>query len=138
MLVVDHPFSRSADLVIGSLTAVQVPHWNVLRSILGDHDAGYVPPPGVELESQLVTPLWSADALRTLASAIVPSRVLGPALRLRSGPRPGVTPAAAPVAGERWFFINGICSDLRLAEINVRELSRFTGRPIELLYNATE
>lgn len=138
MLVVDHPISRSADLVIGSLTAVQVPRWNVVRSIFGDHDGASVAPPGAELERQLVTPLWSTDSLRTLASAILPSRILGPALRSQSGPRPEATPAAAPVAGERWFFINGICSDLRLAEINVRELARFTGRPIELLYNATE
>jgi hypothetical protein len=34
--------------------------------------------------------------------------------------------------------MNGVCADLAIAEINRYELSRFCGRPVQLLYNTTD
>jgi len=39
---------------------------------------------------------------------------------------------------ERWFFINGICTDRRVAAANVRVLQTMFRRPITVLHNATE
>ncbi len=40
-------------------------------------------------------------------------------------------------ASERWFFINGICTDSAVARLNATLLARLFGRPLTVVQNAT-
>ena len=78
------------------------------------------------------------ETLDSASRAFLPLPLLGGALRQRSGPIEIASPFAGSHPTQRWFFINGICSDQRLATLNVRMLERMFERPITLLHNATE
>jgi hypothetical protein len=133
MLVLDHLPARVADLAVNVVGALGVPHLNVYRSIFGDRRS---------YPSGFITDFSGLKQLnlqqRATALADIVSSFPGHAALLGepSGPRPP-SYAAKPFANERWFFINGICTDLTIAHANVAELTKLTGRPIALLYNAT-
>jgi pimeloyl-ACP methyl ester carboxylesterase len=49
-----------------------------------------------------------------------------------------VSAPSGPDQDERWFFLNGICTDHRIAHLNAKLVQKLFGRPITILYNATE
>ena len=42
-----------------------------------------------------------------------------------------------PTPNERWFFINGICTDDSVVDLNAQYLHRLFGRPLTVLHNVT-
>jgi hypothetical protein len=133
MVSLDNIPSRTADLAIGAIGAFRLPWLNVPRGFLGDRRTY---PPGFKTELAALRRLDLLGAAKTVlevGTSFPGHRLL---FRDRSGPqRNGVTTVSS---NERWFFINGICTDLNMAKINQTELSNFVGRPIQLLYNATD
>ena len=50
---------------------------------------------------------------------------------------PDGTDVADPTPEQRWFFINGICTDHNVVVINARYLHKLFGRPLTVLHNFT-
>jgi hypothetical protein len=104
------------------------------RSIFGDRASRRKPLNGYKTEFE---ELQGKGGIDTLISAIIPgaSRVVE---KRSSGPLP---PCCGQLAGrpeEKWFFINGICTDERLARLNAETLAAAFVRPIVPLYNSTD
>jgi pimeloyl-ACP methyl ester carboxylesterase len=137
MEIPDHLVSRSINLGFNAGLALGVPWLQVPRSIVGDLGSHKDLPIGYESEFAAFRSL-SPDAISSFASAVVSVPLVGRFLRRGSGPieYPGRYAGAHP--DERWFFINGIAADTRLAKLNARALSDMFHRPITILYNATE
>jgi hypothetical protein len=131
--------TRLFDALINVASATEIPSYDLARSIFGDGTLPAEVPPGFRRELDAVTTGPWAERALTVARATLSfpgSRAL---LGHPSGPR--ALPdheLRALRPDERWFFMNGVCSDLRMAELNRAELGRFSGRPIQLLYNATD
>jgi hypothetical protein len=111
-----------------------LPVWSQGRSILGNWSSRVAPPNGYTTEFE---ELHGRAGLQTLVSAFVPfaSRVVE---KRASGPLPVCGTSFGDRAGEKWFFINGICTDQRLALLNANTLAAIFGRPIIPLYNSTD
>jgi hypothetical protein len=137
MLVTDHLPSRTVNLVFNALQAVNVPHLDVLHSILGAPGSFDNPPAGFETELAALKPL-DVDAAKTLLRASVSVPILDRWIREASGPIDYPGGYAGEEPKERWLFINGICTDRRIALINAHMLTGMFRRPLTILYNATD
>jgi hypothetical protein len=133
----DHIVARAVNLAfnVGYATAVPgAPLVSQFRSIFGDPASHHKPPNGFETEFE---ELQGEGGLDTLASALIPGArcVLE---RRPSGPLPPCGTQYAGQPREKWLFINGICTDERLVQLNAGTLAAIFRRPIEPLYNATD
>jgi pimeloyl-ACP methyl ester carboxylesterase len=129
----DHPIARFVNLWFNVGQAFRVPFLQVPRSIAGNL-ASHAAPDGYETE------LGSLAALdgETLGTVLRAGGVAWPLFaRLDSGPLE-IAGRTGPGDDERWFFLNGICTDHRIARLNARLLTKVTGRSVTVLYNATE
>lgn len=129
----DHPIARFVNLWFNVGQAFRVPLLQVPRSIAGDFSS-HRPPDGYETE---LASLAALDG-ETLGTVLRAGGVGWPVLdRQGSGPLE-IAGRTGPADDERWFFLNGICTDRRIARLNARLLSKVTGRSVTVLYNATE
>ncbi len=142
MRLPDHVAARSINLLFNVGFAVGVPWFQVVRSIAGNPSSYLAPPQGYETELSAVSAANLAASAGTVASIVgLPfvGRLLG---KNDSGPLPPVSPGSGRSSEayprERWLFINGICTDQRIALINAEMLARMFGRTIIPLYNATD
>jgi hypothetical protein len=129
-LLPDHPVGRSVNLAFNVASALEVPWFQWIRSVLGNPSSYTAPPSGYQTE-------LSALSLETAACALLPwARTL-----LESGGSGPLAPVGAAMdthPEERWLFINGICTEQKIAELNANMLARMFQRRIEILYNATD
>ncbi len=136
----DHPVSRLVNLSFNVGQALRVPWLQYPRSIGGDWGSLTVAPTGFETELAALRPWFTRGSVETILRGVgVPwplSRVLTP--RVSSGPieHPGRFSGRHP--DQAWFFLNGICTDRRLALVNAELLANVFERPFTILYNATE
>src|SRR5262245_23230791 len=112
--MLDHPIARSVNLTFNVIQAFKVPWLNVGRSILGDWGSLDDVPAGYEAEKAAIWPPGPdiRSSLGTVVSVLSP---IGRGLRRPSGP---IVPANGLQGSERWFFMNGICTDPRIAALN--------------------
>jgi hypothetical protein len=132
MPVPDHIAARAINLTFNLGLATAVPWLQVRRSIFGDWGS---------LRRQVAGYATEGAAFRspgTLTLAVVP--FAGWVLETGSGPLPRVDPppGSSPFPRERWFLINGICTDLLIAGLNAKMLAGMFCRPITPLFNATD
>jgi hypothetical protein len=146
MRIPDHLAARSINLLFNVVFAADVPGFQVIRSITGNLGSYLRPPDGYETELAAVSlaqPGASAGTVASIAGLPFVGKLLG---KNDSGPLPPVAPDGGPSSGEhadphpreRWLFVNGICSDQRIALINAEMLARMFGRTVVPLYNATD
>jgi hypothetical protein len=121
---------RAVNLAFNVASALEVPRFQWIRSVLGNPSSYAAPPDGYQTE-------LSALSLETAACALLPwARTL-----LERGGSGPLTPVGAAMDNhpeERWLFINGICTEQKIAELNASMLARMFRRRIEILYNATD
>jgi len=138
MALPNHVPTLLLDAVLNVGSAADIPSLDVPRSIFGDRAPLPAVPAGFQREIQALCHGTLRERALTLARATFSFPGARGQLGHPSGPCPLPPGGPRPFPDERWFFINGVCSDLRIAEMNRHELSRFTGRQVELLYNATD
>lgn len=121
--------------------------WQLPRSFFGDPASWSVSEPPETEFSLLRGPDWigTLDTLRQVTIPAWPGQPRGilralPEVLFRKSdvdrfPRDSDRATAGP--GESWLFINGICTDARILELNARMLHRMFGRPLTLLHNQT-
>jgi hypothetical protein len=140
-------FTKAIDLAFNVSTALQISPADYVRSILGDTDSWSTQTcPPTELQLAALHE-WS-KGLPALAHILIPAVPWKP--RDLSFPfsdvlfRPSVVfryPAAAnvssPTPKERWFFINGICTDHSVVLLNAAYLHALFGRPLTVIHNFT-
>jgi hypothetical protein len=137
MIIPSHPLSRAVNLGFNTGLALAVPWLQVPRAIFGDFSSYADPPRGIDTELSAVWPPVTRERIGTVASATFP--IVERYVRGNdSGPYPCPGEHAGKHADQRWFFINGVSSDLRIARLNAQALGNMFGRPITILYNATE
>jgi hypothetical protein len=137
MVQVAHAFARTLDAVSNVCAAAAIPYspWSLLHSVFAPCTITAGTPPGFEGEYDNI----GSSRLRTLAAgyrALVSFPYQRKLLGVRSAPDPA--PANYKIPSERWFFINGICTDHALAQVNAAALEAFSGRDVHLLYNNTD
>jgi hypothetical protein len=108
------------------------------RSILGDREAIRIAPPGFETELAAFQPLWSPASLGTLLRVGPSYPLLRRLIRERCGPIAFPGDCVGKHPEQRWFFINGVCADRRLARFHAAALCRAFRRPFTILYSPTE
>ena len=139
--------TRSIDLAFNVGHALQIHPPDYVHSILGNPDSWCTRTcPPTELKLAEVRE-W-AKGLPELAYILIPALPWKP---------PGLSfpfsdllfrpsrvfryPAGAhvpnPTPKERWFFINGICTDDSVVDLNAQYLHRLFGRPLTVLHNVT-
>lgn len=134
-------------LLSNVVQALQPAPWWLPRSIVGDPDSWSMTRPA-ESEFSLLHPCEWDQGLRALWSASVPGwpgrpqglqRILPDSLFRESAvwPFPCVSDPPNRWPRESWLFINGICTDTEVLELNARMLHRLFGRPLTLLHNQT-
>jgi len=141
--------ARVVNTSFNAAYALGVPDYALLKSIFGDphqvwksivgqsEPARFKPFPDFAFELDAVKPSRGLARYMTLARLLVSFPGARHVIGAPSGPQP-LPDGAAHNDGERWFFLNGVCADPTIAEFNRYELSRFSGRPVQLLYNATD
>jgi pimeloyl-ACP methyl ester carboxylesterase len=134
----DHPIARFVNLWFNVGQAFRVPYLLWPRSIGGDLSSHF-PADGYETELSALR-AFDRETLGTVLRAsglglAIPGRWLA---RLKSEPLDPVPGPVGPNRDERWFFVNGICSDARIARLNAALLTKVFHRPVTVLYNATE
>lgn len=134
MQIPDHVVSRTVNLAFNAAQALSVPRFRWIRSIGGKRGSLSDAPPGFQTESAAFAPFFSTESLARLLRVTVSVPLPG---REASGPIPYAGEYAGAHPRERWLFINGICTDRRMALINAEMLSRMFGRPFTILYNTT-
>lgn len=136
MQIPDHLLARTINLTFNVAQAARVPWLQWQRSILGSFSSYRYPPVGYETELAAFdgTPVSYGTLARALFSVPIANRWL----RQASGPIEHPGGLAKQFPRERWFFINGICSDRRIAAVNAEMLCRMFRRPLTILYNATD
>lgn len=138
-----------ADLVV---LAIRSQRGHLLESFFGPKDTWF-PPYDEDSEFNILDPWQPLRALKYLTEISVPafSEAPGPWARTLLPPavqrlfwRPSICfnepdpfghPASHPE--ERWFFINGIGTNLDVARMNTRKLAKVYQRPITGIYNPT-
>ena len=135
MQIPDHLLARSVNLVFN--VGLAVPWLHIPRSLFGDFTSKSDLPRDLETEFAAFRK-FDRETLGSASRAFLPLPLLGRSLRQRSGPIQVRSQFAGSHPTQAWFFINGICSDERLATLNVRMLSQLFERPITLLHNATD
>jgi len=138
---------RALDLAFNVGNAVGIFPPDYVRSILGNADSwctATCPP----TELQLAAPDEWTRGLPALAHILIPAIPWKPpGLSIPCSDllfRPSRVfhyPAGAhipdPTPQERWFFINGICTDHSVALLNAQYLRKLFGRPLTVLHNFT-
>lgn len=130
----DHPIARLVNLSFNLGQALRVPWFQYPRSIAGDWGSFASPDARYQTELAAVRPILSRDSVATILRGAVGSW-FSP---IPSGPQPHVGEYEGAYRDERWFFVNGICTDLRIARLNATLLTTAFHRPITILYNETE
>ncbi len=140
-------FTGAVDLALNVSHALQISPPDYVRSILGDPDSWSTETcPPTELKLAEVQE-WS-KGLPALAHILIPavpwkprdlsfpfSDVLfRPSVVFRYPPVADVT---SPTPKERWFFINGICTDHSVVFLNAGYLHALFGRPLTVIHNFT-
>src|SRR5687768_2530209 len=108
--------ARLVNRVFNPAQAFGVPGFSWRRSILGDPGSLASAQPGFETELAAFRPFWSPGALGTLLRVAPSYPVVRRWVRERCEPIPFPGNCAGKHPDERWFYINGICTDRRLAE----------------------
>jgi len=140
-------FTGAIDLALNVSHALQISPADYVRSILGDPDSWRTKTcPPTELQLAEVRE-WS-KGLPALAHILIPAVPWKP--RELSFPfsdllfRPSVVfryPAVAnvvsPTPKQRWFFINGICTDHSVVLLNAAYLHALFKRPLTVVHNFT-
>jgi len=141
--------ARVVNTSFNTAYALGVPRYALFKSIFGDSTqlwksiiggsdpARFKPFPDFAFELDAVKPERGLSRYKTLARLTLSFPGARHVIGVPSGPQPLPNGGAHP-DGERWFFMNGVCADPTIAEFNRFELSRFSGRPVQLLYNATD
>jgi len=140
-------FTGGVDLALNVSHALQISPPDYVRSILGDPDSWSTetcPPTELKL-AQLRE--WS-KGLPALAHILIPAVPWKP--RDLSFPfsdvlfrpsavfrYPTVANVSSPTPKERWFFINGICTDHSVVLLNAAYLHALFGRPLTVIHNFT-
>ena len=130
----DHPIARLLNLSFNLGQALRVPWLQYPRSIAGDWGSLGSPHARYQTELAAVQPLLCRDSLATILRGAVGSW-FSP---IPSGPQQPMGDYDGAHPDERWFFLNGICTDLRVARLNATLLTTAFHRPITILYNETE
>jgi hypothetical protein len=132
----DHPISRSVNLTFNAVQALGVPWLRLRRSLFGKWGSLSSAPNGFRTERAAFDA--TVDTAKRLLRVGVSLPVVDRLWRESSGPiaYPGQYAGAHPT--ERWLFINGICTDKRMAQLNAEMLSQMFCRPLTILYNATD
>lgn len=133
----DHPIARFVNLWFNVGQAVQVPLLQWPRSLAGDLSSHFTTDGETELQALA---RLDGETLATVLRATgigwpYPGQWFAPIV---SGPLAKTTERTGPGDDERWFFLNGICTDPRIAELNARLVSKVVQRRVDVLYNATE
>ncbi len=133
----DHPIARFVNLWFNVGQAVQVPLLQWPRSLTGDLSSHFTTDGETELQALA---RLDGETLATVLRATgigwpYPGQWFAP---IASGPLAKTTERTGPGDDERWFFLNGICTDPRIAELNARLVSKVVRRRVDVLYNATE
>jgi hypothetical protein len=139
--------TRAIDLAFNVSHALQIFPPDYVRSILGNPDTWQTrtcPP----TELQLGAPGEWSKGLPALAHILIPalprklSGVNIPFADLWFRPSevycyPSGAKRGNPTPREMWFFINGICTDRSVADLNAEYLHGLFGRPLTVLHNFT-
>ena len=140
-------FTKAIDLALNVSNALQISPADYVRSILGDPDSWRTQTcPPTELQLAALHE-WS-EGLPALAHILIPAVPWKP--RDLSFPfsdvlfRPSVVFRYPPMANkpsptpkQRWFFINGICTDHSVVVLNAGYLHALFGRPLTVIHNFT-
>jgi hypothetical protein len=132
------PLARALNRSFNSVQAVGVPGLQWARSIFGNSGSLRASLPGFETELEALQPFWRRDSLGTLLRVGPSYPLLRRWVREPCGPVPFPGDCAGKHVDQRWFFINGICTDRRLAQLHAATLCRIFDRPLTILYSATE
>jgi hypothetical protein len=130
--------ARIVNRVFNPARAVGVPGFSWRRSILGDPGSLVAAQPGLETELAAFRPFWSREALGTLLRVAPSYPVVRRWVREPCEPIRFPGNCTGKHRDERWFYINGICTDRRLAELGAATLCRIFDRPFTILYSPTE
>jgi hypothetical protein len=132
------PLAQAVNRSFNAVQAAGVPGLRLRRSIFGDAGSLRAAPPGFESEIAPFQPFWSRRSLGTLLRVGPSYPLIRRWVREPCGPIPFPGDCAGKHPDERWFFINGICTDRRIAARYAATLSRIFNRPLTVLYSATE
>jgi hypothetical protein len=138
MRIAGDPLARIIDRVFNPAQAFAVPRFSWRRSILGNPGSLVAAQPGFETELAAFQPFLSREALVTLLRVAPSYPIIRRWVREPCEPIPFSGDCAGKHPDERWFYINGICTDRRLAELGAATLCRIFGRPFTILYSPTE
>jgi hypothetical protein len=139
--------TRALDLAFNVEHALQILPPDYVRSIFGD-PVSWSPLTCPPTELQLATWREWTKGLPALAHILIPAvpwkppvpglpfsdLLFRPSMVFRYPPG---AEAQNPTPKERWFFINGICTDHNVVLINAQYLHRLFGRPLTVLHNFT-
>ena len=140
-------FEKAIDLAFNVSHALQIFPPDYIRSIFGEMDSWRsetCPPTELHLAAFHE---WG-KGLPALAHILIPAvpwkppgvtlpfsdLLFRPSLVYRHPPEVN---APDPTPGEMWFFINGICTDRSVVDLNARYLHQLFGRPLTVLHNFT-
>jgi hypothetical protein len=140
-------FTKAIDLALNVSHALQISPPDYVRSVLGNPDSWSTDTcPPTELQLAEVRE-WS-KGLPALAHILIPAvpweprdlkfpfsdLLFRPSVVFRY---PAVGNVVSPTPKERWFFINGICTDHNVVILNARYLHRIFKRPLTVIHNFT-
>ena len=140
-------FTKAIDLALNVSHALQISPPDYVRSVLGNPDSWSTDTcPPTELQLAEVRE-WS-KGLPALAHILIPAvpweprdlkfpfsdLLFRPSVVFRY---PAVADVTSPTPKERWFFINGICTDHNVVILNARYLHRIFKRPLTVIHNFT-
>ncbi len=143
---------RTLDVADLAIRAIHSERGRLLESVFGPRQ-GWLPPYDEACEFNILNPWQPLRALQYLVEVSVPafSEAPGPWARTLLPPRlqrlfwrqsvcfnepdPFGHPSSHP--HERWFFINGIGTNLDVARMNTAKLAKMYRRPITGIYNPT-
>jgi hypothetical protein len=138
-------FARAIDLAFNVGHAVQIFPPDYVRSIFGGLDSWRsqtCPPTELQLAA---LDEWD-KGLPALAHILIPAAPWQPPglnfsdLLFRPSTvfrYPARSKAANPTPEQVWFFINGICTDRNVVDLNAQYLHKLFGRPLTVLHNFT-
>jgi len=136
---------NAVNFASNAVQAAKLPYLNLPRSIFGDRASWQARSHGLLTEYAAIWPLTHLPARRSLIATLLPDFEWKRSLQvLPKGALPvsmhsQIIPARGRERrGERWFYLNGICSDTRVARINVLALRKLFRRPVMLLHNDTQ
>jgi hypothetical protein len=135
LVIPDHLVSRSLNLSFNVALALALPWLQWPRSILGMPSSYADLPRGIDSDLEAIDA--SAAGVGTLARGLLSLPVIGKLWRESSGPFEFEGEFEGRHPDQRWLFINGVCADRRVAELNARALSHMFQRPLTILHNAT-